>query len=80
MMGIVWQDWIGCQEDTLIKADAVVNVVEGYTKQRETAAYRIVRESLSVNPTVLQITISPKDDELRMITPDAESAKIARSK
>jgi len=80
LLDIVGQDWIGWQEDTLAKADAVVNVVGGYTEQREMAAERIVRESLRVNPTALQITVSPKDDELRMITPGAESTKIARLK
>jgi hypothetical protein len=80
LLDIVGQDFLGWQEDTLAKADAVVNLVGGFTRQREMAAERIVRESLRVNPTVLQITVSPRDDELQMISPGGPSTKIARLK
>jgi len=69
LLDIVGQDFLGWQEDTLAKADAVVNLVGGYTNQREMAAERIVRESLRVNPTALQLTVSPKAEELKMIAP-----------
>ena len=69
LLDIVGQDWIGWQEDALTNANAVVNLVGGYTNQREMAAERIVRESLRVNPTALQITVSPKDDQLKLIAP-----------
>mmetsp|Transcript_1536 Transcript_1536/g.3349 ORF Transcript_1536/g.3349 Transcript_1536/m.3349 type:complete len:215 (-) Transcript_1536:306-950(-) len=80
LLDIVGQDWIGWQEDALAKADVVVNLVGGYTQQREMATERIVRESLRVNPTALQITVSPRDDELRMISPGAPTTKVARLK
>jgi uncharacterized protein YbjT (DUF2867 family) len=35
LLDIVGQDWIGWQEDTLAKADAVVNLVGGFAQQRE---------------------------------------------
>mmetsp|Transcript_20523 Transcript_20523/g.49353 ORF Transcript_20523/g.49353 Transcript_20523/m.49353 type:complete len:159 (+) Transcript_20523:163-639(+) len=74
------QDFLGWQEDTLTEADAVVNLVGGFTQQREMAAERIVRESLRVNPLALQITVGPKDDELEMISPGAYTTKVARLK
>mmetsp|Transcript_7428 Transcript_7428/g.16840 ORF Transcript_7428/g.16840 Transcript_7428/m.16840 type:complete len:213 (+) Transcript_7428:78-716(+) len=80
LLEIVGQDFLGWQEDTLAKADAVVNLVGGYTEQREMAAERIVRESLRVNPTVLQITVGPRDDELNIISPGAPATKVARLK
>lgn len=80
LLDIVGQDWLGWQDDTLVKADAIVNLVGGYTQQREMAAERIVRESLRVNPTALQITVSPMDDELRIISPGMPTTKIARLK
>lgn len=80
LLDIVGQDWIGWQEDALAKADAVVNLVGGFTEQREMAAERIVRESLRVNPTALQVTVGPRDDELGMISPGGPAAKVARVK
>jgi NAD(P)-dependent dehydrogenase (short-subunit alcohol dehydrogenase family) len=69
LLDIVGQDWIGWQEDTLAKADAVVNLVGGFTQQREMATERIIRESYRVNPNVLQISVGPRDDELDMFQP-----------
>ena len=69
LLDIVGQDWIGWQEDTLAKADAVVNLVGGFTQQREMATERIIRESYRVNPNVLQITVGPLDEELDMFQP-----------
>ena len=66
LLDIVGQDWLGWQEDVLTGADAVINLVGGYTEQRVMACERIVRESLSVNPTAMQITLSPIDDDLTM--------------
>ena len=66
LLDIVGQDWLGWQEDALTNADAVINLVGGYTEQRVMACERIVRESLSVNPTAMQITLSPIDDDLTM--------------
>lgn len=80
LLDIVGQDFLGWQEDTLANADAVVNLVGGFTQQREMAAERIVRESLRVNPTAFQITVSPKDDELKTFTPGAYATKVARLK
>lgn len=69
LLDIVGQDWMGWQEDTLSKADAVVNLVGGFTEQREMATERIIRESYRVNPNVLQISVGPMEDELDMIQP-----------
>ena len=80
LLDIVGQDFLGWQEDTLVKADAVVNLVGGFTRQREMAAERIVRESLRVNPTALQIMVGPRDDELQMISPGAYMTKVVRLK
>lgn len=80
LLDIVGQDFLGWQEDTLANADAVVNLCGGFTQQREMAAERIVRESLRVNPTVLQITVGPKDDEINMVSPGASDVKVARLK
>jgi len=80
LLDIVGQDWLGWQEDTLAKADCVVNLVGGYTQQREMAAERIVRESLRVNPTALQIVVAPRDDELKMISGGSPSLIVPRLK
>lgn len=81
LLDIVGQDFLGWQEDTLANADAVVNLVGGFTQQREMATERIIRESLRVNPSVLQITVGPKDDELQMFAPVvAKPLKVARLK
>ena len=80
LLDIVGQDFLGWQEDTLTNADAVVNLVGGFTNQREMAAERIVRESLRVNPTALQITVSPLDNEVQMVSPGRKPTKVARLK
>ena len=78
LLDIVGQDWIGWQDDTLSKADCVVNLCGGFTQQREMATERLVRESLRCNPTALQITVAPKDEELRMISNVAVESKMKR--
>lgn len=80
LLDIVGQDFLGWQEDTLARADAVVNLVGGYTQQREMATERIVRESLRVNPAALQIAVGPREDELKMMSPGAYTMKVARLK
>lgn len=70
LLDIVGSDWLGWQDDTLNKADVVINLVGGYTSQRLMATERIVRESLKVNPNALQITVSPKNtEELNILSP-----------
>ena len=78
LLDIVGCDWMGWQEDTLKNADIVVNLVGGYTNQRVMATERIVRESLSVNPTALQITVSPIEEELRKYSPGLIETKLKR--
>ena len=80
LLDIVGQDFLGWQEDTLSKADAVINLVGGFTQQREMASERIVRESLRVNPSALQITVGPRESELQQFSPGAYSTKVARLK
>jgi hypothetical protein len=75
---IVGCDFLGWQDDTLPMADVIVNLVGGYTKQREMATERIVRESLRLNPMALQITVSPKVEDLRVLTPGAFQMKVER--
>jgi hypothetical protein len=78
LLDIVGREFLGWQEDTLTKTDAVINLVGGFTIQREMAAERIVRESLRVNPTALQVTVGPREEELSMISPGAYSIKVGR--
>lgn len=78
LLDIVGQDWVGWQQDTLADADVVVNLVGGYTQQRNMATERIVRESFSVNPDALQVTVSPTDDDLALISPGEPTMKKKR--
>lgn len=78
LLDIVGCDWMGWQEDALKNADIVVNLVGGYTQQRVMATERIVRESLSVNPTALQITVSPLEKEMRKYSPGVIETKLKR--
>jgi len=64
MLDIVGCDFLGWQDDTLKKADVVVNLVGGYTNQRTMACERIVRESLRVNPSAKHILLSLDDVDL----------------
>jgi hypothetical protein len=75
---IVGCDFLGWQDETLPLADVVVNLVGGYTKQREMATERLVRESIRLNPMALQITVSPKVEDLKALTPGAFQMKVAR--
>lgn len=78
MLEIVGCDFLGWQEDALQDADVVLNLVGGYTQQREMAAERIVRESLRVNPQALQVVVSPVEDDIRALTPGAFTMKVDR--
>ena len=69
LLDIVGQDWMGWQDDALPNADALVNLCGGYTEQRVLATERLVGESLRLNPTILQVTVSPKDEEMKLIAP-----------
>lgn len=64
LLDIVGCDWMGWQDDTLQDADVVVHLVGGFTDQRTMATERLVRESLSVNPSALQVTVGVMDEEL----------------
>lgn len=64
MLDIVGCDFLGWQEDVLVGADVVVNLVGGFTEQRTMAAERLIRESLRLNPKALQICVSPVDEEI----------------
>lgn len=75
---IVGCDWMGWQEDALQNADVVLNLVGGYTQQREMATERLVRESLRLNPQALQITVSPNEEDVKTLTPGALSMKLER--
>jgi hypothetical protein len=65
LLDIVGQDFLGWKEDTLAKADAVVNLVGVFKRQHKMAAECIVCKLLCVNPTALQITVGPRDDECK---------------
>ena len=69
LLDIVGQDWMGWQDDALPHADALINLCGGFTEQRVLATERLVVESLRLNPTALQIAVSPKDDEMKIIAP-----------
>mmetsp|Transcript_5557 Transcript_5557/g.6955 ORF Transcript_5557/g.6955 Transcript_5557/m.6955 type:complete len:209 (+) Transcript_5557:53-679(+) len=70
LLDIVGCDWVGWQDDSLKGADVVVNLVGGFTEQRVMATERIVRESLRLNPTALQIAVSPFDEDVRVFNRD----------
>jgi hypothetical protein len=78
LLDIVGSDWLGWQDDALSSADVVVNLVGGFTEQRVMACERIVRESLSINPNVLQVYVSPTEAELPDISPGMTSLKKER--
>ena len=78
LLDIVGKDWVGWQEDTLKGADVVVNLVGGYTEQREMATERIVRESFSVNTKALQISVAPSEEDIGLISPGAPTLKKKR--
>ena len=78
LLDIVGQDWVGWQEDTLTKADVVVNMCGGYTNQRNMATERIVRESLRVNPNAFQIIVAPVVEDLKILTPGLVTMKTKR--
>lgn len=78
LLDIVGCDWMGWQEDALKDADIVVNLVGGFTEQRVMATERIVRESLSVNPTAMQVTVSPTEEEMRKYSPGIVGVKLKR--
>ena len=65
LLDIVGCDWMGWQDDTLKQADVVVNMVGGYTEQRSMACERIIRQSLSVNPSAKQVIVSMADKDLK---------------
>lgn len=80
LLDIVGSDWMGWQEDTLAKADVVINLVGGFTEQRTMATERLVRESLKVNRDALQVVVSPTDEDLAMLSPGAPQMKKERIK
>jgi hypothetical protein len=78
LLDIVGCDWMGWQQDALKPADVVINLVGGYTNQRNMATERIVRESISTNPNALQITVSPTEASLRALSPGMMTVKTKR--
>jgi hypothetical protein len=81
MLDIVGKDWVGWQEDTLSKADVILHMTGGFTKQRVMATERLVRESQHYNPAAVQITVSPKGvEELSILerTTSAATLKFQR--
>lgn len=80
LLDIVGCDFLGWQDDALKPADIVINLTGGYTEQRVMATERIVRESLSVNPNALQITVSPTDEQLAIFSKGLLKKKIERVK
>ena len=75
LLDIVGNDWLGWQ-DTLAEAHVIINLVGGYTNQRVMATERIVRESMTFNPTALQVMVSPRTiDDLKILSPGATSMK-----
>jgi len=64
LLDIVGQDWLGWQEDALVKADVIIHLVGGYTEQRVMACERLIRESLSYNRDAKHITVNPIDADV----------------
>lgn len=80
LLDIVGCDWMGWQDDALKPANVVIHLVGGYTQQRVMASERVVRESLRVNPRALQITVSPTETDLEILSPGLFSIKSRRLK
>jgi len=80
LLDIVGCDWMGWQEDTIPKADVIVNLVGGYTEQRVMATERLVRASLEYNTDVFQICVSPTEEDMKLYSPGALSDKLRRVK
>ena len=80
MTDIVGCDFLGWQEETLPPADVVVNLVGGYTQQQEMATKRLIRESLRLNPQALQVAVSPREEDIKTLSPGAYSIKLDRLK
>ena len=78
LLDIVGQDWVGWQDDTLAKADVVINLCGGFTEQRVMATERIVRESFRVNKNALQVVVSPTEEDLPAVSPGAVTMKKQR--
>jgi len=78
LLDIVGCDWMGWQDDTLAKADIIINLCGGYTEQRIMATERVVRESLKVNPNAFQIVVSPTEEDISVISPVATDVKLGR--
>lgn len=78
LLDIVGQDWIGWQEDTLSKADVVIHLFGGFTEQRNMATERVVRESLRVNPSALQITVNLIEEDISSVSPGMFTLKAKR--
>ena len=75
LLDIVGQDWVGWQEYALKGADVVVHLVGGFTEQRVMATERLVRESITYNPSALHITVGPTVQDLGIISPGAAKLK-----
>lgn len=69
LLDIVGEDWIGWQEDVLLKADVLLHLIGGFTKQRVMATERLVQESLKYNPKAFHITVAPSLQDLEIISP-----------
>lgn len=78
LLDIVGSDWVGWQDDTLAKADVVINLVGGFTEQRVMACERLVRESASFNTDALHVTVSPTKEDLASMSPGMPTLKNGR--
>lgn len=65
LLDIVGCDWMGWSDETLPKADVIVNLVGGYTEQRTMACERLVRESYRLNKSAKHILLSMTDEDLQ---------------
>eukprot|EP00593_Proboscia_inermis_P013606 CAMPEP_0171323472 /NCGR_PEP_ID=MMETSP0816-20121228/115599_1 /TAXON_ID=420281 /ORGANISM="Proboscia inermis, Strain CCAP1064/1" /LENGTH=213 /DNA_ID=CAMNT_0011822191 /DNA_START=53 /DNA_END=694 /DNA_ORIENTATION=+ len=78
LLDIVGNDWFGWQEDALKSADIVINLVGGFTAQREMAAERLIRESNQMCPMTLHVSVSPTDEDMAKFKPVMLKAKLDR--
>jgi len=78
MLDIVGCDFVGWQDDALKKADFIVHLVGGFTEQREMATESLVRESLRINTGACHITVNPKEEQIKYLTPGMLTLKTKR--
>lgn len=76
LLEIVGSDFIGWGDDALKEADIIIHSVGGFTAQRTMAAERLVQEALRLKSQALHITVSPREEEIPLLSPGMLTLKV----